>query len=102
MLTVRRETQGLQFIWSLKHAVRQVVALLLSKNPFLDLSLLSVIYISGEKTNGWMGVGEMFVGVCVCGLIFTVFSGQPLLILGHTGPLLVFEEAMYGVGNFHV
>ncbi|XP_064646030.1 band 3 anion transport protein-like isoform X3 [Lineus longissimus] len=50
----------------------------------------------GEKTNGWMGVGEMFVGVCVCGLIFTVFSGQPLLILGHTGPLLVFEEAMYG------
>ena len=28
-------------------------------------------------------------------LSFVHFSGQPLLIIGYTGPLLVFEESLY-------
>uniref|UniRef100_F6XL93 Anion exchange protein n=1 Tax=Ciona intestinalis TaxID=7719 RepID=F6XL93_CIOIN len=49
----------------------------------------------GEKTNGWMGVSEMILGCCVCGCMFGLISGQPLLVVGSTGPLLVFEEAVY-------
>ncbi|XP_078489426.1 band 3 anion transport protein isoform X2 [Ciona intestinalis] len=49
----------------------------------------------GEKTDGWMGVSEMILGCCVCGCMFGLISGQPLLVVGSTGPLLVFEEAVY-------
>ena len=28
-------------------------------------------------------------------LVFISLSGQPLLIIGYTGPLLVFEESLY-------
>ncbi|ELT89578.1 hypothetical protein CAPTEDRAFT_221709 [Capitella teleta] len=44
-----------------------------------------------------MGVSEMLVGVSISGLLFALFSGQPILILGATGPMLVFEEALYQI-----
>lgn len=47
-----------------------------------------------------MGVSEMVLGCCFCGCMFGLFSGQPLLIVGATGPLLVFEEAVYNVRFF--
>uniref|UniRef100_H2ZCT1 Anion exchange protein n=1 Tax=Ciona savignyi TaxID=51511 RepID=H2ZCT1_CIOSA len=49
----------------------------------------------GEKTDGWMGVSEMILGCCISGCVFGLLSGQPLLVVGSTGPLLVFEEAVY-------
>nr|XP_002736672.2 PREDICTED: anion exchange protein 2-like [Saccoglossus kowalevskii] len=49
----------------------------------------------GEKTDKWMGVSEMVVGTAVCGVIFALFSAQPLHIIGATGPVLIFEEAVY-------
>ena len=52
---------------------------------------------TGEKTDKWMGVSEMLVGVAVCGFVFHLVTGQPLLILGTTGPVLVFEQALYQV-----
>lgn len=52
---------------------------------------------AAEKAGRWLGVTEMMLGNSVCGLIFALFSGQPLLIVGATGPLLVFEEALYQV-----
>ncbi len=51
----------------------------------------------GEKTENWMGISEMIVGSAVCGVIFALFSGQPLVIIGVTGPILVFEENLYSV-----
>uniref|UniRef100_H2ZCS9 Anion exchange protein n=1 Tax=Ciona savignyi TaxID=51511 RepID=H2ZCS9_CIOSA len=51
----------------------------------------------GEKTDGWMGVSEMILGCCISGCVFGLLSGQPLLVVGSTGPLLVFEEAVYKV-----
>ena len=53
--------------------------------------------LPAEKTNRWLGVSEMLVGVSLIGLVFGFVSGQPLLIVGATGPLLVFEEALYEV-----
>ena len=45
-----------------------------------------------EKTNAWMGVSEMILATALCGIIFSLFAGQPLIIIGATGPLLVFEK----------
>ncbi|CAL1534908.1 unnamed protein product [Lymnaea stagnalis] len=48
-----------------------------------------------EKTNRMMGVSETMVATSVFGMIFSLLSGQPLLIIGATGPVLVFEESLY-------
>ncbi|XP_061579866.1 anion exchange protein 3 isoform X2 [Cololabis saira] len=50
----------------------------------------------GEKTEGLMGVTELIVSTATLGIIFSLLAGQPLLIIGFSGPLLVFEEAFYG------
>ncbi|KAK7938892.1 hypothetical protein WMY93_002218 [Mugilogobius chulae] len=49
----------------------------------------------GEKTEGMMGVTELIVSTATLGIIFSLLAGQPLLIIGFSGPLLVFEEAFY-------
>ncbi|XP_059167054.1 anion exchange protein 3-like isoform X2 [Physella acuta] len=48
-----------------------------------------------EKTNSYMGVSETMLATSIFGMIFSLFSGQPLLIIGATGPVLVFEESLY-------
>uniref|UniRef100_A0A3Q3GRD1 Anion exchange protein n=1 Tax=Labrus bergylta TaxID=56723 RepID=A0A3Q3GRD1_9LABR len=48
-----------------------------------------------EKTDGLIGVSELIVATSLQGIVFSVLSAQPLLIIGFSGPLLVFEEAFY-------
>uniref|UniRef100_A0A3Q3GTY0 Anion exchange protein n=1 Tax=Labrus bergylta TaxID=56723 RepID=A0A3Q3GTY0_9LABR len=47
------------------------------------------------KTDGLIGVSELIVATSLQGIVFSVLSAQPLLIIGFSGPLLVFEEAFY-------
>uniref|UniRef100_A0A3P9LA11 Anion exchange protein n=1 Tax=Oryzias latipes TaxID=8090 RepID=A0A3P9LA11_ORYLA len=49
----------------------------------------------GEKTEGLIGVSELIVATSVYGIVFSLLGAQPLLIIGFSGPLLVFEEAFY-------
>ncbi|KAG7273883.1 hypothetical protein CRUP_025944 [Coryphaenoides rupestris] len=49
----------------------------------------------GEKTEGLIGVSELIVATALHGLVFSILGAQPLLIVGFSGPLLVFEEAFY-------
>ncbi|XP_078259387.1 anion exchange protein 3-like [Rhinoraja longicauda] len=49
----------------------------------------------GTKTEGLIGVSELIVSTSVMGVFFSLMGAQPLLIIGFTGPLLVFEEAFY-------
>ncbi|XP_030066758.1 anion exchange protein 3 [Microcaecilia unicolor] len=49
----------------------------------------------GEKTEGLMGVSELLISTSVLGIIFSLLAAQPMLIIGFSGPLLVFEEAFY-------
>ncbi|XP_035250314.1 anion exchange protein 3 isoform X3 [Anguilla anguilla] len=49
----------------------------------------------GEKTQGMMGVSELIISTATLGVLFSLLAGQPLLIIGFSGPLLVFEEAFY-------
>ena len=48
-----------------------------------------------EKTDQWMGVSEMIFATALSGVLFALFAGQPLIIIGATGPLLVFEKSTF-------
>ena len=48
-----------------------------------------------DGTNGQFGVMEMIMSTCISGLIFSTFSGQPLSILGATGPFLAYMLVVY-------
>lgn len=44
-----------------------------------------------------MGVSELMVSTCIQGVIFCLIAAQPVLVIGFSGPLLVFEEAFFAV-----
>ena len=48
-----------------------------------------------EKTDQWMGVSEMILATALSGVLFGLFAGQPLIIIGATGPILVFEKRTF-------
>ncbi len=52
-----------------------------------------------DKTSNRLGVNEMLIASSINGFVFGLASGQPLLILGPTGPFLVFEEMVYDVNR---
>ena len=56
--------------------------------------------ILADKTNKWFGINEMLIAVSLNGIIMGILSGQPLMIMGPTGPFLVFEEMIYMVNAF--
>jgi MFS superfamily sulfate permease-like transporter len=58
---------------------------------------MCVFFHSADKTSNRLGVNEMLIASSVNGFLFGFVSGQPLLILGPTGPFLVFEEMVYDV-----
>ena len=41
----------------------------------------------------------MLLCTAISGVVFALFAGQPLVIIGTTGPLIVFEEALYKVSH---
>ncbi|XP_059005441.1 band 3 anion transport protein isoform X1 [Mustela lutreola] len=49
----------------------------------------------GEKTQNMMGVSELLISTAVQGILFSLLGAQPLLVVGFSGPLLVFEEAFF-------
>jgi HCO3- transporter integral membrane domain len=53
--------------------------------------LLSVL------TDGQIGVVEMLVATALGGVAYALFSGQPLTILGSTGPVIIFMGMVYGL-----
>ena len=55
-----------------------------------------------DKTENWLGISEVIFATCLCGVLFGLFAGQPLIIIGATGPVLVFEQSIYNVSHFIV
>jgi len=51
--------------------------------------------IMGAITNQQIGVVEMLIATAIGGMIYAAFSGQPLILLGGVGPLLVFTGILY-------
>ncbi len=53
--------------------------------------LLSVL------TKGEVGAIEMILATTVCGIVYSLFSAQPLTILGSTGPVIIFMGILYAL-----
>jgi mannitol/fructose-specific phosphotransferase system IIA component (Ntr-type) len=51
--------------------------------------------IMANETGNHIGAMEMILASALCGTAFALFSGQPLVILGGTGPLLIFTAILY-------
>ena len=49
----------------------------------------------GEATGQNIATMESLLTGAICGIMYGLFSGQPLTILGSTGPVLVFETIVY-------
>nr|XP_029722114.1 anion exchange protein 3 isoform X4 [Aedes albopictus] len=50
--------------------------------------------LASDKTHNLIGISETLVSASMVGIVFHLFSGQPLVIIGTTGPLLLFDEAL--------
>ena len=51
--------------------------------------------VMADLTGGQIGAVEMIVATAACGVAYALFSGQPLTVLGGTGPLLIFTSVLY-------
>lgn len=66
---------------------------------FLTLACLAPAITFGGvlavETGGQIGVTEMVLASTVCGVVYALCAGQPLIILGGTGPLLIFTAMLF-------
>ena len=51
--------------------------------------------LMSSKTNNMIGISETLISCCFTGIIMALFSTQPLVIIGTTGPLLLFDQSLY-------
>ncbi|KAJ0060450.1 hypothetical protein NL108_011883, partial [Boleophthalmus pectinirostris] len=49
-----------------------------------------------DKVDNMIGVPELLISTSIQGIIFCFVAAQPVLVIGFSGPLLLFEEAFYG------
>ncbi|KAK6728228.1 hypothetical protein RB195_005709 [Necator americanus] len=71
----------------------------LATTCFMYFALLAPIVTFGglleEATHQRMAAMENLFGGAICGVVYHLFAGQPLTIIGSTGPVLVFETIVY-------
>ncbi|XP_076623151.1 anion exchange protein Ae2 isoform X6 [Colletes latitarsis] len=51
--------------------------------------------LMSDKTHDVIGISETLVSGSWTGVVMALFSTQPLVIIGTTGPLLLFDESLY-------
>ncbi|KAM7382813.1 hypothetical protein PAMP_002520 [Pampus punctatissimus] len=91
---IRRKTP---FLWS---DIRDAFSLqCLASILFLYCACMSPVItfggLLGEATKGNISAIESLFGASLTGVAYSVFAGQPLTILGSTGPVLVFEKILF-------
>ncbi len=52
------------------------------------------------NTNGQYGTIDVLISTGVNGLLYSIFAGQPLIIVGVTGPVSIFLETLYHLNEF--
>ncbi|KAM3873547.1 sodium bicarbonate cotransporter 3 [Diretmus argenteus] len=85
------------FLWS---DIRDAVSLqCLASVLFLYCACMSPVVtfggLLGEATKGNISAIESLFGASLTGVAYSLFAGQPLTILGSTGPVLVFEKILF-------
>lgn len=53
--------------------------------------------VDQQKTDGKIGPKEALLGQAIGGLIFALFSGQPLVIIATTAPLCLYTEIVHRI-----
>ncbi|CAH1099641.1 unnamed protein product, partial [Psylliodes chrysocephalus] len=53
--------------------------------------------LTGDKTENLIGISETLLCTSISGIIFAIFAGQPLVIVGTTGALLLFDESLFQI-----
>ncbi|XP_037085134.1 band 3 anion transport protein-like isoform X2 [Pollicipes pollicipes] len=48
-----------------------------------------------DKTELQIGISETLISTSIAGIVFALLSCQPLIIIGTTGPVLLFDEALF-------
>lgn len=89
------------FLWS---DIRDAFSLqCLASVLFLYCACMSPVItfggLLGEATKGNISAIESLFGASLTGVAYSVFAGQPLTILGSTGPVLVFEKILFKFCN---
>lgn len=83
----------------LYHVIKQCLAATL----FLFFACLAPAVGFGglfaTATGGAIGTIEMVSSTAVCGLVYALFSAQPLTIIGSTGPVLAFVACLAQLGK---
>nr|XP_023013416.1 band 3 anion transport protein-like isoform X1 [Leptinotarsa decemlineata] len=51
--------------------------------------------LTGDKTENLIGISETLLCTSLGGIIFAMLAGQPLVIVGTTGALLLFDESLF-------
>ncbi|XP_073975521.1 anion exchange protein Ae2 isoform X4 [Rhodnius prolixus] len=51
--------------------------------------------LMADKTENLVGISETLISTSLAGIVFALLAGQPLVIIGATGPLLLFDESLY-------
>lgn len=71
----------------------------LAATIFMYFAALSTAITFGglcsEKTENLIGIPETLLAASVVGIVFHLLAGQPLTIIGTTGPLVLLDEALY-------
>ncbi|XP_044062782.1 sodium bicarbonate cotransporter 3 isoform X1 [Siniperca chuatsi] len=85
------------FLWS---DIRDAFSLqCLASVLFLYCACMSPVItfggLLGEATKGNISAIESLFGASLTGVAYSLFAGQPLTILGSTGPVLVFEKILF-------
>ena len=57
-------------------------------------SLVAFGALLGQNTDNYMGTIESILSGAICGILFSLFSGQPLNLLSATGPMLILENIL--------
>jgi len=52
-----------------------------------------------EITGNIIGARETLLAHGLCGILYSLFSVQPIIIVALTGPVLVFEEIVFEVSS---
>ncbi len=60
--------------------------------------LRNVFFVKGQKTEGMLGVKETILATSIGGVLFAIFSAQPIMLVGVSGTMLIFEQSLYKAG----
>eukprot|EP00193_Tetraselmis_chui_P006960 CAMPEP_0177763374 /NCGR_PEP_ID=MMETSP0491_2-20121128/6836_1 /TAXON_ID=63592 /ORGANISM="Tetraselmis chuii, Strain PLY429" /LENGTH=591 /DNA_ID=CAMNT_0019279475 /DNA_START=429 /DNA_END=2204 /DNA_ORIENTATION=- len=83
------------------------------KDAFHTKSITTILYIFwgalanavafgallGEATEGYMGATETLLATAALGMLYPLLCGQPLTIMGATGPIAAYIIALRSLGN---